>query len=114
MLIFEYLIQMAKWPSVMKGRRVKKKDTDKRRRRRRGRRGSVWGEEWGWKALGASRDRGRAGLWCGRDTSWPALSEGPSEADRWKCLLGEKACGCPEGAGLGEEVGTTCASHPGS
>ena len=25
MLIFEYLIQMAKWPYILKGRRVKKK-----------------------------------------------------------------------------------------
>lgn len=25
MLIFEYLIQMASWPSIVKGRRVKKK-----------------------------------------------------------------------------------------
>lgn len=36
MLIFEYLIQMAKWPYILKGRRVKKKKgTGKRRRRRR-------------------------------------------------------------------------------
>lgn len=124
MLISEYLIQMAKWPSVMKGRRIKKKkkDTDKRRRRRKGRR-----------ELGVGRRVGGGRLWvllgtevalaCGVAGALlfrlPHTHLGGSLRGNLQGQTGGSACWgeglwLPGRRARGGRVGTTCASHPGS
>lgn len=106
MLIFEYLIQMAKWPSVMKEGELKKKKKTQIRGGEGGGGGgsSVWGRRV-WKALVPQTEVARPVV---AGTHLGGSQRDPPRADRWKGCWGELP-GCQRRA-RGGRVGTTCAS----